>query len=248
MNLLGDHHVVVEYEFFNVPESVLVDLPQRVNSVVQSLVRRDRIPSDDDVRQLVRDFAEEEHVEDEDADSDLAIELTANMPTARVRVMLPEPIAVDVALQRSFDHGGNASQTSELTTEEVRRLTRRSTRIRLKKLRRVDATALPVEQRRLSRRRSYAMACAFSPAEETCVICLETLTQRSQKLYLDPCEHLFHRGCIVEWLAQLPRKCPSCRADIDLSARADELPGPVTRSQTRRAATLRLQAESTVSL
>ena len=239
MNFLEGNHVVVEYEFFNIPESVLVNLPQRVNTAVHSLVTRERIPSDEDVRQLVRELASEDGAE-APPETDLA---SPNMPSARVRVVLPENIAVDLALQRSFDHGGNTTQSCPLTTDELRRLARRSMRHRVRRLRRSSARS--VDHRR---RRSYAMTIASSPATETCVICLETIAQRARKIYLDPCGHLFHRSCIIEWLAQMPRKCPSCRADVDLSPRPEELLGPVTRSQSRRAAESELQAESTVSL
>jgi len=63
----------------------------------------------------------------------------------------------------------------------------------------------------------------------TCVICLERVRQSRDRIFLDPCGHVFHKDCIVQWLEKLPRQCPTCRDDVNLTP----LAGVMTRSQTR---------------
>ena len=132
----------------------------------------------------------------------------------RVQIMLPHEIAMEVALDRSF----NTEQPRHdipLSTTDLRILTRRSVRTRLRTLR-----------HRLSRE-------SILPREyTTCIICMEQIRYNSDKLTLE-CEHEFHRQCVVDWLAKIPRQCPSCRFDINLSPRMDEehlLSTPRTRS------------------
>ena len=78
--------VMVEYEFFNVPSSCLEQLPERVTRAVNTLVRRQRVPSDEDVRELVQEEEEEEE-EEEDAELlALAVQSPCTLsPKARTR-------------------------------------------------------------------------------------------------------------------------------------------------------------------
>ena len=59
MNILQqpEEGVVVEYEFFELPD--MEDLPSRVVSAVEELIRRERTPSDDDVRSMVQSVGDE---------------------------------------------------------------------------------------------------------------------------------------------------------------------------------------------
>ncbi|XP_007219856.2 E3 ubiquitin-protein ligase SDIR1 [Prunus persica] len=52
-----------------------------------------------------------------------------------------------------------------------------------------------------------------------CAVCLEEMAVGSDSTCM-PCSHLYHRGCIVEWL-QKSRVCPMCRFSLpaDLSGR-----------------------------
>lgn len=202
-------HVLVEYVFEQVPTSTLQTLPERVQRAVDSLVGRERLPSDENVQDLVAQAPE-----------------TPSPPTqlARVRIMLPENVAIDLALHRSFQEGGNVPQTRPLTVVETRRLMRRSRAVRVRQLR---AARLDSAQR-LSHR-------------ETCVVCMEKIRYRPQKIYLDPCGHVFHQSCIVPWLARLPRTCPSCRVSVDLEARDEE-------ESTTRVTRAQLQAETDITL
>lgn len=214
MSFANRQQVVVEYVFSDVPRQALEGLPNRVRTAVNTLVGRERLPSDEDVRAMV---------------SEASGDTVGGGATARVRVMLPESVAVDLALHRSFEDGGNAVQREELTVAEVRRLTRRSTQIRLRRLRRINHLNGETRTDSGSTRRRRA-----SPVRETCVICLEKIRYRVDKLFLDPCGHVFHKACVTEWLAKLPRECPTCRASVDLTPRRGELPPRVTRLQLRQ--------------
>lgn len=45
--------------------------------------------------------------------------------------------------------------------------------------------------------------------EDTCTICLETLDEETISL---PCNHLFHKSCIIPWLEN-KSTCPLCRTE-----------------------------------
>ncbi|XP_022961194.1 probable E3 ubiquitin-protein ligase ZFP1 [Cucurbita moschata] len=47
-------------------------------------------------------------------------------------------------------------------------------------------------------------------SDDVCVICLEELERRKKSLVGMPCFHVFHRNCIVKWLADT-NSCPVCR-------------------------------------
>lgn len=217
--------VMVEYQFFNVPSSCLGELPERVTRAVDALVRRQRVPSDEDVRGMVQEeepgFANSENSADS-ANSVYAVSAPGNPEPARVRVMVPHGVAVELALHRSFQEGGNVEQRSALTPEEVRTLVRRSQLVNMRQLRaqREQGGRTP-ERRRIS------------PAASTCVICLERVRHRRERIFLDPCGHVFHKDCIVQWLEKLPRKCPSCRVEVDLSPLRQSAAGRTTRMVTR---------------
>ncbi|XP_074546455.1 E3 ubiquitin-protein ligase ARK2C isoform X2 [Halichoeres trimaculatus] len=49
--------------------------------------------------------------------------------------------------------------------------------------------------------------------DEKCTICLSMLEDGEDVRRL-PCMHLFHQGCVDQWLAT-SRKCPICRVDIE---------------------------------
>uniref|UniRef100_A0A672I952 RING-type E3 ubiquitin transferase n=1 Tax=Salarias fasciatus TaxID=181472 RepID=A0A672I952_SALFA len=55
--------------------------------------------------------------------------------------------------------------------------------------------------------------------DEKCTICLSLLEDGEDVRRL-PCMHLFHKGCVDQWLAT-SRKCPICRVDIETQLSPD---------------------------
>ncbi|XP_077478990.1 E3 ubiquitin-protein ligase ARK2C isoform X3 [Stigmatopora argus] len=55
--------------------------------------------------------------------------------------------------------------------------------------------------------------------DEKCTICLSMLEDDEDVRRL-PCMHLFHQGCVDQWLAT-SRKCPICRVDIETQLNPD---------------------------
>ena len=204
--------VLVEYTFHNVPNESLADLPQQVESAVENLVRRERLPSEDNIRDVMRESAAEGS-EEKNTDEQ---EVEATGYTAHVQILLPHQIAMDVAMDRSF-HTEQPPASTPLTTRDIRILTRRSVRTRLRTIR-----------ERLRREN-------ILPKEHAnCVVCMEDIRYNSNRLTLE-CSHSFHRPCIVEWLSRL-RQCPTCRFEIDLTPRMEEaliVQTLSTRSQTQ---------------
>lgn len=54
----------------------------------------------------------------------------------------------------------------------------------------------------------------FQPedADETCVICLDSFSS-SDHIIILPCNHFFHKKCIIPWLSEQQRVCPICKRD-----------------------------------
>lgn len=199
--------VLVEYTFHNVPNESLADLPQQVENAVEHLVRRERLPSEENIRDAMRENADE-HEESQAAQEEGY--------TAHVQILLPHRVAMDVAMDRSF-RAEQPQTSASLTTREVRILTHRSVRARLRALRERlrNEDVLPQEH-------------------ATCVVCMDDIRYNSNRLTLE-CQHPFHRPCIVEWLSRL-RQCPTCRFAVDLTPRVDEMlivQTLSTRSQTQ---------------
>ena len=204
--------VVVEYEFFEVPD--VENFPQRVMTVVEDLIRRDRTPSDELLRSLVCDLGNPNPADDANAAQPAQPAQQAQQAT-RIRVMLPEQHAVDVAMLRSFEQGGNIVREETLTPAQIRILQRQSTSYRLRRLHRGNFPS-PMMTRSRARR---AHARPRSPERFQCVICMEPIRYRSKRIFL-VCGHVYHRDCIVPALATLPRRCPSCRTEIVLEPEA----------------------------
>ena len=237
MNFAEDQaSAVVEYEFFNVPEEALIALPDRVNNAVRTLVRRERTPSDDDVRAIVQ------------SGESKSSSNWSEMPSARVRVVVPESVAIDVALQRSFDNGGNVIESQPLTIEEKRRLLRKSTRFRLQRLRKMNTPEARQRRARELQKSRQKRQRRVSPERQVCIICMEKIKYRVDKVFLDACGHVFHIDCVVNWLAQIPRTCPTCRVPVDLTPQANEVSSPRTRSASRETRDRMHSADETIEI
>lgn len=195
----NSHSVVVEYEFFDIPETSLDALPRRVTEAVETLVRRRRVPSDDDVREMV-------HSNCTPVSSPRSTETAAS---ARVRVVLAHSVAVDLAMHRSFNEGGNVQQTAALTPQEL--------------------SALEINSRHIIAQRSGDSSAV---EDISCVVCMEILVEGGDCVALSPCKHMFHKNCIARWLERLPRTCPMCKSDVNLTS-VSHPPGVVTRSRAR---------------
>lgn len=190
--------VLVEYTFPDLPSAAARDLPRRVEAAIHSLVARERLPSDEDVRAIVCGVAGR-GLQNEDLED--AGEKEEQNP--RVQVMLPHEIALDLAVHRSF-HTVQPSPAEPLTQVELRTLTRRSRQMRLR-----------------ATRCRITVAGSARCLHETCVVCLNPVQCTATRIVLE-CAHEFHRCCITGWL-NTQRACPTCRQEVDLDPRAGEL-------------------------
>jgi len=243
MNILQqpEEGVVVEYEFFELPD--MEDLPSRVVSAVEELIRRERTPSDDDVRTMVQSVGDETGHAQRGAHQQGRVQMAdqpqnesaGGMPTTatsqregagvRVRVVMPHANAVELALHRSFQNGGNPARESRLTPREIQILARQSTLYRLRRLRRCNFPRRGVVTRSRALQARHARARASERLN--CVICIDPIRYPSTRIFLS-CGHVYHRACIIQALAVLPRRCPSCRAEILLETEFHEAETDVT--------------------
>ena len=52
-----------------------------------------------------------------------------------------------------------------------------------------------------------------NPAKLSCTICQSDVTRGEKVKKLPKCSHMYHEGCIVEWLKQ-KKVCPVCMKDV----------------------------------
>ena len=63
---------------------------------------------------------------------------------------------------------------------------------------------------------------AFGPSSRTCIICREDMNPAAgERIKRIPCGHIFHFGCLQQWLQQ-QQNCPTCRQEIPVEATAAE--------------------------
>jgi hypothetical protein len=63
---------------------------------------------------------------------------------------------------------------------------------------------------------SLASAAVSSSSLSTleCSICFDAIDVRDRRQYmLAPCDHLFHRDCLIRWMDQ-KMECPTCRREL----------------------------------
>lgn len=66
--------------------------------------------------------------------------------------------------------------------------------------------------------------CSSQPSEQlqgSCAICFEDLRQ-SDKISALVCGHIYHHGCIAQWIAA-KRQCPSCRRNVPKNGFVEKL-------------------------
>lgn len=58
--------------------------------------------------------------------------------------------------------------------------------------------------------------CAYATKFEQydCVVCLDGFHNSNMKLRKLPCEHVFHKSCIDEWIFNNSGKCPICNYTV----------------------------------
>ncbi|KAL8494246.1 hypothetical protein ACS0TY_025153 [Phlomoides rotata] len=75
-----------------------------------------------------------------------------------------------------------------------------------------------------------AFSSNSAPPLQSCTICMEDFVVNSDKSVTVnelPCEHYFHKDCIVEWL-QRSNSCPLCRYKLPVDPVPEERPDPNT--------------------
>ena len=46
-----------------------------------------------------------------------------------------------------------------------------------------------------------------------CVICMNTVDVSEKAYMVAPCEHVFHRDCLTQWM-EVKMECPTCRTEL----------------------------------
>jgi hypothetical protein len=64
------------------------------------------------------------------------------------------------------------------------------------------------------RRFTYKNKFEKLQAYTTCAICLENIYFNNKCLFLENCQHIFHKNCINTWIRMSANTCPICRTII----------------------------------
>jgi hypothetical protein len=65
--------------------------------------------------------------------------------------------------------------------------------------------------------RIQATLCRRHDDERPCPVCHDSLLVEDEAVVQLPCSHMFHRNCLLPWLAHHPT-CPNCRLQLDGAA------------------------------
>lgn len=61
-----------------------------------------------------------------------------------------------------------------------------------------------------------SVSTSLHSSEAPCVICHDLMTEDDNNLFINVCQHTFHRDCIVNWLTEHSVLCPTCNQDARL--------------------------------
>jgi hypothetical protein len=61
-----------------------------------------------------------------------------------------------------------------------------------------------------------SVSTSLHSSDAPCVICHDAMTDDDNNLFINVCQHTFHRDCIVNWLTQHSVLCPTCNQDARL--------------------------------
>lgn len=79
----------------------------------------------------------------------------------------------------------------------------------------IPARFLPVKynyERRIEAQQ-LSLLCAQDSDVIDCVICMNPLDLELRNYMIAPCDHVFHRECLEEWM-EVKMECPTCRCSL----------------------------------
>jgi hypothetical protein len=117
----------------------------------------------------------------------------------------------ELALERNSENQPlvtSSPDTSSPARDRLRHTTAVTTRNRMRRTNRTESSGMTTETLDHSR--------CNSPLAPTldCSICYDAINVRDQLGYmLAPCNHLFHRDCLIQWM-DVKMECPICRTEL----------------------------------
>ena len=79
----------------------------------------------------------------------------------------------------------------------------------------IPARFLPVKynyERRIDPQQLSLLQSNESDALD-CVICMNEVDPQAREYMITPCDHIFHRQCLQEWM-DIKMECPTCRSTL----------------------------------
>ena len=135
--------------------------------------------------------------------------------------MLPPSVPESPAAQQIDDDHRGDSPLSTLEKDDVasssadprptrhRHATAPTTRNRMRGLRRPEGTTTTMTAEPVTRPSATTTQFTLD-----CSICYEAIDVRNPRGYmLAPCDHLFHRDCLIQWM-DIKMECPICRTNL----------------------------------